>query len=93
MGAQTKVSGKGQVVIPKDVRDRLHLAPGDRLDIVERPDGILLRKPAGGSGESFDAITARIRARVRHIGPAVPVEEMASAIAEMWAGGGPRWDA
>jgi len=92
MTAQTRVSGKGQVVIPKDVRDRLRLSPGDRLDIVERADGVFLRKVRASSGESFEEITARIRQRVRYDGPSVPIEEMKTAIADMWSAGGPRWD-
>ncbi|UIJ47499.1 AbrB/MazE/SpoVT family DNA-binding domain-containing protein [Sphingomonas cannabina] len=86
------MSEKGQVVIPKDVRDRLRLMPGDRLDVVERPDGVLLRKARIKSGETFEDITARIRARIDYRGPSVPIEEMSKAIADMWASGGPRWD-
>jgi AbrB family looped-hinge helix DNA binding protein len=92
MNAQTIVSAKGQVVIPKQVRERLHLAPGDRLEVVERHDGVLLRKPSERSDESFDAITARIRGRVRHVGPPLEIEDMDAAIGTMWAGGGPSWD-
>lgn len=92
MNATTRVSAKGQVVIPKDVRDRLKLAVGDLLEVVERPDGVLLRKRAVKSGESFDQITTRIRARIRYAGPRVSIDEMDQAIAEMWATGGPCWD-
>lgn len=92
MNARTTVSAKGQVVIPKDVRDRLKLAAGDKLEVVERPDGVLLRKPAVKSGESFEEITARIRSRINYQGPPVSLEEMDQAIADMWARGGPNYD-
>ena len=92
MNARTTLSAKGQVVIPKDVRDRLKLAAGDQLEVVERPDGVLLRKRPVRSGESVEAITERIRARINYTGPAVPIEEMSRAIDDMWAAGGPRWD-
>jgi AbrB family looped-hinge helix DNA binding protein len=93
MNAHTTLSEKGQVVIPKDVRDRLRLVPGDRLEVVERPDGVLLRKRASTkSGETFQQITARIRSRIKYDGPAVSIEDMDRAITEMWASGGPRWD-
>lgn len=47
MNARTKVSPKGDVAIPKDVRDRLAWAPGTPLEVVETPDGVSLRKPEG----------------------------------------------
>lgn len=92
MNAITKMSGKGQVVIPKDVRDRFHFAPGDKLDVIERPDGVLLRRPATKGGETFDEITARIRSIVKYTGPPVSIEDMHQSIADMWATGGPRYD-
>ncbi len=92
MNAQTIISGKGQVVIPKDIRDRLHLSPGDRLDVIERPDGVLLRRRPAGLKEPFDVVTARIRARVRYDGPPIPLEEMNASVAKMWGDGGPDWD-
>jgi AbrB family looped-hinge helix DNA binding protein len=42
MNTQTKVSAKGQVVIPKDVRDRLNWAEGTRLDVVESAGSVTL---------------------------------------------------
>ena len=92
MNAVTTMSGKGQVVIPKDVRDRLRFGAGDRLEVVERPDGVLLRKPFVRSGETFEDVTTRIRARLRYTGPPVSVADMDHALADMWAAGGPRWD-
>jgi AbrB family looped-hinge helix DNA binding protein len=38
MNLQTTVSSKDQVVIPKDVRDRLKITAGERLEVVERPE-------------------------------------------------------
>lgn len=92
MNARTTVSAKGQVVIPKGVRDRLKLAPGDLLDVIERPDGILLRRQMTPPSESFADITTRIRGRINYTGPVVSIDEMDRAVAEMWAAGGPRWD-
>jgi AbrB family looped-hinge helix DNA binding protein len=92
MNAETTMSAKGQVVIPKDVRDRLHLATGDKLEVIARPDGVLLRKRVTKSGESFEEITARIRSIIDYKGPPVSLEEMDQAIADMWASGGPRYD-
>jgi AbrB family looped-hinge helix DNA binding protein len=46
MNAQTKLSAKGQVVIPKDVRDRLHWQQGQALEVVETSEGVLLKQPS-----------------------------------------------
>ena len=85
MNAHPRMSAKGQVVIPKDVRDRYRFDAGERLDVIERPDGVLIRKLPKKSGETFDEITARIRALIRYDGPPVSIEDMNDTIAEMWA--------
>jgi AbrB family looped-hinge helix DNA binding protein len=40
----TTLSTKGQIVIPAEFRARKALKPGDRLDIEETDQGLLLRK-------------------------------------------------
>ena len=40
----TKVSDKGQVVIPKEVRDRLHMGPGTKLIVVATDDAVVLQR-------------------------------------------------
>ncbi len=39
----TRVSTKGQVILPKAVRQRRHWGPGTRLLVEETPDGVLLK--------------------------------------------------
>jgi len=39
-----KVSGKGQIVIPKEVRDALGIKSGGKLAVIVRDDEIILRK-------------------------------------------------
>jgi AbrB family looped-hinge helix DNA binding protein len=39
----TKLSSKGQVVIPKDVRERQRWTAGQAFDVVETEEGVLLR--------------------------------------------------
>ena len=84
MNARTTMSGKGQVVIPKDVRDRLGFHAGEQLDVIEIAGGVLLKAHRRKSGETFDEITARIRERVRYDGPPVSIEEMNETIEEGW---------
>jgi AbrB family looped-hinge helix DNA binding protein len=91
MNAQIKVSTKGQIVIPKDVRERFGIHAGEHMDMLERPDGILLRKAKRKSGVTFEEATAKIRQIIKYDGPTVSIEEMNEAIAEMWSSGGPKY--
>ncbi|MCW1430608.1 AbrB/MazE/SpoVT family DNA-binding domain-containing protein [Novosphingobium sp. JCM 18896] len=76
MTAQTKLSAKGQVVIPKDVRDRLGWLQGSELEVIVTGEGVILRKPRRAGSLSADEALARIHSRRPHEGPAVPVEEL-----------------
>ena len=40
----TRLSGKGQVVIPKDVREKLDLKFGSKLIVIATGDSIVLQK-------------------------------------------------
>jgi AbrB family looped-hinge helix DNA binding protein len=55
-----KMGPKGQVVIPKQIRDRLDLKPGDRLLVREEADGVHIRKAVAGP-EERRAILASLR--------------------------------
>lgn len=43
------LTSKGQITIPKAVRDRLHLSQGDRVDFVIEEDGRVELRPLGRS--------------------------------------------
>jgi AbrB family looped-hinge helix DNA binding protein len=55
MNARTKLTSKGQVVIPKGLRDRLRWRPGTRLRIEALDEGGIKLDVVGG-GESVDPI-------------------------------------
>lgn len=85
MTAQTRVSAKGQVVIPKEVRERLRLVPGRVLDVIETADGVLLRPQAEPRERiSVDEGLRRIRAILGPAGPRLSIEEMNEIIREGW---------
>lgn len=41
---KTKITTKGQVTIPKDVRERLGLRPGDEIEFIEDRSGFRVQK-------------------------------------------------
>lgn len=78
MNAQTKISARGQVVIPKSVRDRLRWLEGDELEVSETLDGVLLKRKDGGRKQiSIQEFMAEMPP---HEGPPATLEEMNEAI-------------
>ena len=47
---KTHVSSKGQVVIPQEIRERLHLREGSELDVEMEDDHVVLRKAKTTAG-------------------------------------------
>jgi AbrB family looped-hinge helix DNA binding protein len=81
MNAQTRLSAKGQVVIPKDVRDRMALEPGEVFEVVERDDEVVLkRRKAAHSRRTAAEALAEICSFYRYSGPRVSEEEMRAAV-------------
>ncbi|MCK5797385.1 MAG: type II toxin-antitoxin system PrlF family antitoxin [Deltaproteobacteria bacterium] len=69
------ITSKGQITIPKAIRELLGLKPGNRLVFVPRPNGEVIVK-----AETVDVRS--LRGMLKHDGPAVSVEEMNKAIAQ-----------
>lgn len=59
--ATTKMSSKGQVVIPEEIRKKLNLKPGDRFVVVAEGDAVLLKLITPPSLEKFDKLLSRAR--------------------------------
>ncbi|SIQ94228.1 transcriptional regulator, AbrB family [Rhizobium sp. RU35A] len=55
------VTARGQVTIPKELRDRLGLQPGSRVDVREGPDGVLTLTPLGAPQSSIAPRFALLR--------------------------------
>ena len=45
----TTLTSKGQITLPKDVREHLHVAEGDRIEFVIEPDGLVRVRTVSGS--------------------------------------------
>ncbi len=55
-----RVTSKGQVTIPKEIRDALGIGSGSSVDFVWVDDTVVLRKVEGGPGRG-QTITERLR--------------------------------
>lgn len=42
---QSTITAKGQTTIPKEIRDHLHVKPGDRVKYFIHPDGTVVMLP------------------------------------------------
>jgi AbrB family looped-hinge helix DNA binding protein len=74
-----RLSTKGQLVIPKEIRERHGWTPGCRLEVEDRGDAVVIR----------EAVAAPPATRLEDLvgclgyeGPVVSVEQMDEAIAE-----------
>lgn len=73
---KTKVTSKGQVTIPAEIREKLGLRPGDTLEIRESPAGYTLHKHVEVS--PFDRYVGRLRHKA-DMGTDALIEEMRGA--------------
>lgn len=81
MGYEARLSTKGQLVLPKEVRDALAWSDGRVLEVVRNADSVTLRaKPVETAKESAETILARIRARNTYRGPPISDEQIRQGI-------------
>ena len=64
----TRLSSKGQVVIPEAIRRRLGLDPGAEFVVLGDDDTIVLQRVRAPAMQDFDAIVARARGAARGAG-------------------------
>ena len=70
---EATLSSKGQATIPKAVRERLQIKPGDRFKFFFHPDGVILLPKIS---------TARLKGMIPKPAQAISLEEMDRAIQE-----------
>ena len=73
----TVVSTKGQVILPKAIRDQRRWPAGTRLTVENTAEGVLLKPSPIFPASSIDAVFGSLR----HEGPALSVDDMNEAIA------------
>ena len=59
--AQTRVSTKGQVILPKAIRDRRNWTPGTELTIEDKPEGVLLKASPSVAATKVEQVGAFAR--------------------------------
>jgi len=77
--ASATLTSKGQITIPVEIRKKLGLKTGDRVQFVEGANGEIVLKPKNRS--IMDLYGA-----VKWTGKPVTIEEMNDTIAKGWAG-------
>ena len=66
--ATTKLSSKGQVVIPENIRKKLKLEAGMQFVVLGDKDVVILKKITPPSLNEFDALIKRARKTARQVG-------------------------
>ena len=74
----TKLSSKGQLILPKSIRDAHAWRPGTEFLVEDTPDGVLLRPRKPLAPTRLDDVTGSLRYK----GEAKSLEDMEQAIAE-----------
>jgi AbrB family looped-hinge helix DNA binding protein len=75
---ETRISSKGQVVLPKALREKRRWKVGTRLTVEERGDGVLLKPVEKKKKLTIDDWAGIIKYK----GPTRTIEEMDAAIIE-----------
>lgn len=72
----TKLSSKGQVIIPKPIRNAHHWEIGQELIVIDVGDGVLLRPKKPFPPTKINDVAACLN----YSGPTITLEEMEEAI-------------
>jgi len=59
------LSERGQIVIPQDVREKMHLEPGSKFAVFPIEDSIVLKKIEIPSLEKWDDVLKPLRAEAK----------------------------
>ena len=78
--ARTRVSTKGQVILPKAIRDKRKWTAGTELTVEETAEGVLLKPTPIFAPTRVEQVAGMLRGR-SSLGRVLTVEEMDEAIA------------
>jgi len=66
--ATTKMSSKGQVIIPEAIRKKMNLKPGDQFVVVGAGDAVILKSITPPSMDQFEELLDEARTKARRAG-------------------------
>ena len=66
--ATARMSSKGQVVIPEDIRKRLGLKAGSQFVVIGEDDVVIMKTITRPSMRDFDSLTVKARKQARAAG-------------------------
>ncbi len=88
--ATTKMSSRGQVVIPEAVRNEMGLKPGDQFVVLAQDDVIILKRISTPPMKDFDALIKEARRQAKAAGFTRADVAKAIASARDWKRQSPR---
>jgi len=74
------MSSKGQIIIPKAMRESRHWRVGTRLAVYDTAEGLLLKPLVDGDKVPLAQGLASIRQRIAYKGSCVSIEDMNAAV-------------
>jgi AbrB family looped-hinge helix DNA binding protein len=79
--ATTRMSSKGQVVIPETIRKQLNLMPGAKFVVVGNDDVVILKEISAPDMEPFDTLIKQVRQQAKSAG--LKRAEIAKAVSKV----------
>jgi AbrB family looped-hinge helix DNA binding protein len=64
----TKMSSKGQIVIPEEIRNRLGLKTGDTFVVIGNKDVVVLKTLTNPSMDEFDTLITQAQKQAKSVG-------------------------
>lgn len=74
--ATVTLSSKGQVVIPKEIRDELHWDAGTQITLVSSASGVMLKAVPKKTGRRFEDLIGMLK----HEGQPLAIEELCQPV-------------
>jgi AbrB family looped-hinge helix DNA binding protein len=74
--ATITLSSKGQVVIPKEIRDELHWTAGTQITLVSSASGVTLKAVPKKTGRRFEDLIGMLK----YDGPPLSIEELCKPV-------------